>query len=90
MRTTPTTSLFSPERHGRVLADLNELDRGLDYGQAGGIGDYINALSASHLRLAQGLRVIRDTTSITGYVANVAARALEEAGVNDPPDEDHP
>ncbi|HSX23179.1 MAG TPA: hypothetical protein VLE97_10450 [Gaiellaceae bacterium] len=42
---------------------------------------------ARELRLAQGLRVIRDTTG--EYAANVASRALIEAGVPDPPDEDH-
>jgi hypothetical protein len=36
------------------------------------------------LRCAQALRLIRDSTS--GYPANVASRALEEAGVDDPPD----
>lgn len=39
------------------------------------------------LRLAQALRLLRDTTE--GYVRNVAARALLEAGVPDPPEEDH-
>lgn len=34
------------------------------------------------LRMAQALRTIRDTTE--GYPANVARRALEEAGVRDP------
>jgi len=34
------------------------------------------------LRLAQGLRVIRDTTE--GYASNVARRALDEADMADP------
>lgn len=44
-------------------------------------------LAAQNLRLAQGLRTIRDTGS--EFSASVAARALEEAGVPDPPEEDH-
>ena len=36
----------------------------------------------AELRLAQALRLIRDSTS--GYAANVADRALREAGVPDP------
>ena len=39
---------------------------------------------AACLRLAQALRLIRDTTD--GYPSNVAARALREAGIPDPPD----
>jgi hypothetical protein len=37
------------------------------------------------LRLAQGLRLIRDTT--TGIAADIAGRTLYEAGIPDPPDE---
>ncbi len=44
-------------------------------------------LLASRLRLAQGLRVLRDTSS--DYAEYVATRALEEAGIGDPPEEDH-
>lgn len=43
---------------------------------------------AQVLRLAQGLRVIRDTTSATSAYGQIAARALIEAGVPDPPEDD--
>lgn len=42
------------------------------------------------LRLAQALRLLRDTSEEGGYVQNVCKRALLEAGVPDPPEEDHP
>lgn len=42
---------------------------------------------AQRLRLAQALRILRDTTR--GFAANVADRALAEAGIVDPPEEDH-
>lgn len=47
----------------------------------------LERLEAKVLRLAQGLRVIRDSTG--DYPSNIARRALEEAGVPDPPEEDH-
>lgn len=48
--------------------------------------EYVPA--AQSLRLAQALRVIRDTTLSNDYVVNVATRALAEAGVPDPPPEE--
>lgn len=48
--------------------------------------EYVPAVQS--LRLAQALRVIRDTTFSNDYVVNVATRALAEAGVPDPPPEE--
>lgn len=45
---------------------------------------------AQVLRLAQALWTIRDTTAPSEYVQNVIARALDEAGVIEPEEEDHP
>ena len=41
------------------------------------------------LRLAQALRLLRDTTS-GAYISNVAQAALDACGISDPPEEDHP
>ncbi len=48
----------------------------------------IEVLLADRLRLAQALRVIRDSGGL--YSANVATAALDECGIADPPEEDHP
>lgn len=47
-------------------------------------------LEAQVLRLAQGHRLLRDTSSEGSYAHNVAVSSLSEAAVPDPPDEDHP
>ena len=46
-------------------------------------------LAAESLRLAQALRLLRDTTSNGSYVYNTAVRALAEAAIPEPPEEDH-
>lgn len=50
--------------------------------------EVVLALIAVQLRLAQALRVIRDSGG--AYSTNVAAAALAECGIPDPPEEDHP
>lgn len=45
--------------------------------------------NADRLRLAQALRLLRDTTSPGGYVENVCVSALNDCGIEDPPEEDH-
>jgi hypothetical protein len=52
-----------------------------------GLSEHVGRLEAQMLRLAQGLRVLRDTGS--EYTRNVATAALEEAGIPDPPEDDH-
>lgn len=48
----------------------------------------VDTLDARLLRLSQALRLLRDTSG--EYVGNVAQRALDEAGIPEPPEEDHP
>lgn len=45
---------------------------------------------AQVLRLAQALWTIRDMTAPSEFVLNVIERALDEAGVIEPEEEDHP
>jgi hypothetical protein len=44
-----------------------------------------DAIASATLTLAQALRLIRDTS--TGATSNIAARALKQAGIEDPEDD---
>lgn len=63
----------------------HEQDRKFWRGRYEGTKARAEAAEARVLRLAQGLRVIRDTTAAE-VVENIATRALAEAGVEDPPE----
>jgi hypothetical protein len=68
-----------------LLVEAQQVARGaLEAAQAAVVAE------AQVLRLAQALRLLRDTTAPGGYVENVCIRALAEACVPDPPDEEHP
>lgn len=41
-------------------------------------------------RLAQACRLLRDTSSVDSYTYSVVAAALDESGVPEPSEEDHP